>query len=117
MPQPEGMISVQEAAQRLGRSTEQVRRYLREGKLRGQRIGQQWFIDEKSLSEGPLVYQPGKPHTVQIREAVAAMEIDSKVADIEAVIKSIEAGRAAIRARIGGDVDVVEMVRLDREQH
>jgi excisionase family DNA binding protein len=44
----EGMITVTEAARRLNRSTEQVRRYLREGKLRGQRIGNQWFVEESA---------------------------------------------------------------------
>lgn len=34
----------------MGRSIEQVRRYLREGKLAGRRIGQQWFIPESALS-------------------------------------------------------------------
>jgi hypothetical protein len=34
----EGMITVAEAARRLNRSIEQVRRYLREGKFKGQRI-------------------------------------------------------------------------------
>lgn len=42
-------LSVQEAARLLGRSTEQVRRYLREGKLDGSRIGGQWFIDQAGL--------------------------------------------------------------------
>jgi excisionase family DNA binding protein len=45
----EGMITVAEAARRLGRSLEQVRRYLREGKLKGQRVGGQWFVEEASL--------------------------------------------------------------------
>ena len=45
----EGTLNVAEAAKRLQRSTEQVRRYLREGKLRGQRIGNQWFVEEDSL--------------------------------------------------------------------
>jgi excisionase family DNA binding protein len=44
-----GMITVAEAAKRMNRSIEQVRRKLREGKLRGQRIGNQWFVDEESL--------------------------------------------------------------------
>jgi excisionase family DNA binding protein len=38
------MLSVQETARLLGRSTEQVRRYLREGVMPGRRIGGQWFI-------------------------------------------------------------------------
>jgi excisionase family DNA binding protein len=40
-----GLISVAETAKLLGRSTEQVRRYLREGELPGRRLGGQWFID------------------------------------------------------------------------
>jgi len=47
----EGLLTVDQAAKRLGRSTEQVRRYLREGKLRGRRIGNQWFIDEDALEQ------------------------------------------------------------------
>jgi excisionase family DNA binding protein len=43
------VITVAEAAQRLERSTEQVRRYLREGRLTGRRIGGQWFIEEAAL--------------------------------------------------------------------
>lgn len=45
------LLSVAEAAQRLNRSTEQVRRYLREKRLRGHRIGGQWFIEAKALTE------------------------------------------------------------------
>jgi excisionase family DNA binding protein len=52
MIETEGMITVAEAAKRLDRSIEQVRRYLREGKLKGQRIGNQWFVDEASLETG-----------------------------------------------------------------
>jgi len=47
----EGMITVAEAARRLNRSIEQVRRYLREGKLRGQRIGNQWFVEESATRD------------------------------------------------------------------
>jgi excisionase family DNA binding protein len=43
--------TVQEAANELGLSIEQVRRHLRERKLSGQKLGQQWFVDEKSLEE------------------------------------------------------------------
>ena len=44
-------VGVAEAARRLGRSTEQVRRYLREGRLRGRRIGGQWFIEASALAD------------------------------------------------------------------
>lgn len=38
------LITVAQTAKLLRRSTEQVRRYLREGVLAGRRIGGQWFI-------------------------------------------------------------------------
>ncbi|MBA2596191.1 MAG: helix-turn-helix domain-containing protein [Chloroflexia bacterium] len=38
------LLSVAETARLLRRSTEQVRRYLREGSLPGRRLGGQWFI-------------------------------------------------------------------------
>ena len=40
-----GLITVADTAKLLRRSTEQVRRYLREGELPGRRLGGQWFID------------------------------------------------------------------------
>jgi excisionase family DNA binding protein len=43
--QGDGLITVGDTAKLLDRSTEQVRRYLREGDLPGRRLGGQWFID------------------------------------------------------------------------
>ena len=48
--QGSSLLSVGEAARELSRSTEQVRRYLREGRLSGRRMGGQWFIDSAALS-------------------------------------------------------------------
>jgi hypothetical protein len=45
----EQFLSVADAARALDRSTEQVRRYLREGRLAGRRIGGQWFIAAAAL--------------------------------------------------------------------
>ena len=45
-----GLLTVADAASELDRSTEQVRRYLREGRLRGRRFGGQWFIEETALA-------------------------------------------------------------------
>ena len=44
-----GLVTVGAAAAKLARSTEQVRRYLREGRLHGRRIGGQWFIEQSAL--------------------------------------------------------------------
>ena len=46
----QGLVTVGDAAKRLERSTEQVRRYLREGRLQGRRIGGQWFIESAALT-------------------------------------------------------------------
>ncbi len=43
------VITVNEAAERLEVKTETVRRYLREGILPGQKVGSQWYVDEKAL--------------------------------------------------------------------
>lgn len=43
------LVSVADAARLLKRSTEQVRRYLREGRLPGRRIGGQWFIEGAAI--------------------------------------------------------------------
>jgi excisionase family DNA binding protein len=88
----EGMITVAEAARRLNRSIEQVRRYLREGKLRGQRIGNQWFVEEQAVQ----CWNGGWPVP-------------------EELIRRIERRREAIRRRLGRDLDVLEMVRRSRE--
>jgi len=69
----DGMITVAEAARRLGRSLEQVRRYLREGKLKGQRIGGQWFVEEASLETS---CQPPEGTTQRTREVGVVMKAD-----------------------------------------
>ena len=43
------MLTVPEAARRLRRNPETVRRWIREGKLRSQRVGTQHLIDEEDL--------------------------------------------------------------------
>src|SRR5688572_3619490 len=69
----DGYLTVEEAARLLDRSTEQVRRYLREGKLPGRRIGQQWFIEEGALAAwSPARRRAGAE---RIGEAVAAYEV------------------------------------------
>ena len=45
------MLTVAETAKALARSTEQVRRYLREGTLPGRRVGGQWFIEVAAVEE------------------------------------------------------------------
>jgi excisionase family DNA binding protein len=44
------MITVPEAARRVGRDPETVRRWIRSGKLRSQKVGTQHLIDEDELA-------------------------------------------------------------------
>ena len=117
MAVPKGMITVQEAARRLGRSIEQVRRYLREGKLRGERIGQQWFIEEASLASRSFRYRTAGTATGQMREATAITET-AKMSkeEIGALLRRIDEHREAIRKRVG-TLDVVKLIREVREEH
>lgn len=45
------MLTVPEAARRVGRDPETVRRWIRSGKLRSQKVGTQHLVDEGDLEE------------------------------------------------------------------
>ena len=116
----EGYVTVAEAARRLDRSIEQVRRYLREGRLPGRRIGLQWFIEEGAL-EGGAVARKGRG----VSEAVATYEVRSmKTIDTKKreplisaeLFREIDEVAKKIR-REAGEFDVVAMIRRDREEH
>ena len=69
-------FTVSEAATYLGRSVEQVRRYLREKVLSGYRVGNQWFVDRKALEEfeakrGTAVNGNSRHSSVPARSALA----------------------------------------------
>ncbi len=91
-----GMITVAEAAKRMHRSQEQVRRNLRDGKLRGQRIGNQWFVD---------AHQPlSEPKPQAARGGYLSPDF----------LARIKARRAEL-ARRGPLPDIVQMVHESRE--
>lgn len=88
-----GMITVAEAARRAHLSQEQVRRNLRDGKLRGQRVGNQWFVDERDTV----------PHE---RKPLIDPELRAR----------IHARRAELAKR-GPLPDIVEMLHESRASH
>ena len=45
------MLTVPEAARRTGRNPETLRRWIRSGRLRSEKVGTQHFIDEDDLAE------------------------------------------------------------------
>ncbi len=65
MSNPESeMLTVAETARLLRRSTEQVRRYLREGLVPGQRLGGQWFV-RRADAEAWLTRRLGRSDFLQ----------------------------------------------------
>ncbi len=123
---PEGLLTVAEAARRLGRSQEQVRRYLREGRLTGRRLGGQWFMEEASLgsvypapkARGKRIAEPATMETTQMAgTGIKQAKFGTK--EWDDLVKRIDANREVIRKRLGGniDTDIVEMLRKDREEH
>ena len=114
--QVEGYVSVQEAARKLGRSTEQVRRYLREGKMEGHRIGRQWFIREPTVlyqtrpQEGEKVGQvnPEYPGRIDPLDEVRLRAIERIARRREVIGQRWE--------RLGVQLDPVELIREVREE-
>ncbi|MFH1141519.1 MAG: helix-turn-helix domain-containing protein [Chloroflexota bacterium] len=113
----EGHITVNEAARKMGRSTEQVRRYLREGRLPGKRIGGQWFIRETAVlyrtrqEETREMMRRGPDPTGELPGVDTRGRMD--------VFERINGRREEIRRRwesMGISVDAAELVREIREE-
>jgi excisionase family DNA binding protein len=91
----EGMLTVAEAAQRLHRSEEQVRRNLRQGKLKSQRIGNQWFLGEAAISRpGHQDSRPLIPLDLQEQIARTREEIYRRGGIVFDFVKEVHEDRA-----------------------
>ncbi len=90
-------LSVQEAARSLGRSTEQVRRYLREGKLEGTRIGGQWFIDRAGLDSFQREMNTPRAFLRDVEPADRADPLGATIALGNGGRSDLSQGRAAYR--------------------
>jgi excisionase family DNA binding protein len=92
-----GYVNVAEAARRLDLSPERVRRRLREGKLKGRRVGSQWLVDAAEIETSQEKAQPLIPGDV---------------------LKEVDRIRRRIAERNPGYVfDAVEMVNAVRDDH
>jgi excisionase family DNA binding protein len=88
-------LPLKEVSRQLGRSLEQVRRYVREGKLPAQKLGMQWFVE---------------------RRALEAFKSANGGAAVEDVLARAWALQERIRARVGW-FDVLEMLEESRRNH
>ena len=95
MVEPGETLTLKEVARELGRSLEQVRRYVREGKLPAQKLGMQWFVSRRALEafqgNGGSVTRPD-------------------------ILTRIRANRERIKVRVGL-LDVVELLEESRRSH
>ncbi|HWV25143.1 MAG TPA: helix-turn-helix domain-containing protein [Thermomicrobiales bacterium] len=91
-------ISVAEAARILKRSTEQVRRYLREGQLPGQRMGGQWFIDRASVASFGSTRTREEKFTSTLKPAARTRPLDDVIGIGNGPGTNISNGKLAYRA-------------------
>ena len=88
-------LKLNQVAQELGKSLEQVRRYVREGKLPARKLGMQWFVTRRDLDAFRGI--GGKPSQQEVTERARAL-------------------RERIKARVGL-LDVVELLEESRRSH
>lgn len=93
----QGLITVREAARACQRTTETVRRWIWEGKLPAQKIGNQLFIKRDDLT--------------RLRNRGEGRDSSGELA----ALSEAKAIRERIRRRIGGSIDVLEALDRSRE--
>ncbi len=60
------LYDVEEVAEKLYVGTPTIRRYLREGKLKGKKLAKRWYVSEESLKD---YFQPEEVSELQPEEA------------------------------------------------
>ena len=98
MESDHSLLSVGEAAKHLERSTEQVRRYLREGRLGGRRIGGQWFIERDILDAFSTSMRSQQNFVQRLGKASAIRPLDDIIGIGQGNGSTIGEGKRAYRA-------------------
>lgn len=93
MEQDRNLLTVAQAARLLDRSTEQVRRYLRENRLPGQRLGGQWFIDRDALQQFVESARSKQTFVDRIGPARTLRPLDSVIGMVESGGVDISKGK------------------------
>jgi len=91
------LISVAEAARTLSRSTEQVRRYLREGRLPGRRMGGQWFIERSAVESFGMANTAEDRFIRKLRPASRVRPLDDVIGIGEGPGSDISTGKHQYR--------------------
>lgn len=88
----EGLLTVREAAARCHRNPETIRRWIWNGKLTARKLGNQLFVREGDL------------HPILTASRAAEIEAQLKL------LQEIDESRERIRQRLGGTVNVLELL-------
>ncbi|MCO5220679.1 MAG: helix-turn-helix domain-containing protein [Thermomicrobiales bacterium] len=91
------LLTVADAAVRLDRSTEQVRRYLREGRLDGRRIGGQWFIEQHALHAFGEQKRDGRVFLDRVASAAMTDPLGSTIGIVAGGGSNLAEGKHAYR--------------------
>lgn len=89
------LMSVAQAAQRLGVGVPRIHQRIADGSLRAERIGSQWAVDELSLVEVAERRSPGRPLSARSAWALIALSVgdDAALADLAPSERSRAAAR------------------------
>jgi excisionase family DNA binding protein len=93
------LLTVAQAASVLERSTEQVRRYLRENRLTGQRLGGQWFIDRADLQQFAEATKVKQTFLKRVGPARTLRPLDSVIGIASGTGSDISRGKRAFLRR------------------
>lgn len=99
LTQSDKLIAVREAARKSGRTAETVRRWIWEGKLPAQKLGNQLFVREADLARRIL--------------RLGGRDVAGKMS----LLVDIRASRERIARRLGGDLDILTILDSSREAH
>jgi excisionase family DNA binding protein len=98
------MVSVTEAARRLGVGVPRVHQRIRNGSLRAERLGSQWVVDELSLVRAAERRDPGRPLSPRSAWAIIALSED----DQEALAGLAAAERSRAQSRLVALLSLVD---------
>lgn len=118
----EELLSVREAAKTAGRTPETIRRWVWDGKLPAQKLGNQLFVRRADLekaqamraAEGGAAYPQAPSRPRSINDPVTDQEVADRLAALEQMIR---VGKV-IQQETGGKLpSVVQMIDEERESH
>jgi len=96
------MITVPEAAKRVGRNPETIRRWIREGKLRARKIGTQHVLEEADLAAAVSLFE----HTVELPPEWQRTFWGGPMPDVVGAIRRSRSRRWSVRVVVDASVIV-----------